>query len=123
MNAREKQLQRGRRRRPHPTPHHPIDSTIIVQESQQRQPEHGWKGEYLRVILSAAKDLVAQRARSFAEFTLSEANGLRMTLGGRFVSPYMLLFSQTLSTKGQQGKALLDTHCRGKTCLSTRLDR
>src|SRR5438874_1469932 len=38
-------------------------------------------------------------------------------------SPYMLLFSQTLSTKGQQGTSLLDMHCRGKTCLSTRLDR
>ena len=41
-----------------------IDSTIIVQESQQRRPEHGWKGEHLLVILSEAKDLVAQRARS-----------------------------------------------------------
>jgi hypothetical protein len=38
-------------------------------------------------------------------------------------SPYMLLFSQTLWTKGQQGTSLLNTHCQGKTCLSTRLDR
>ena len=38
-------------------------------------------------------------------------------------SPYMLLFSQTLSTKGQQGKSLLDKHCRGKALFSTRLDR
>ena len=67
-----------------------IDSTIIVHESQQRQPAHSWKGEHLLVILSEAKDLVAQRARSFAEFTLSEANGLRMTLGGRFVSPRLM---------------------------------
>jgi len=33
-----------------------IDSTIIVQESQQRRPAHGWKGEHLLVILSEAKD-------------------------------------------------------------------
>src|SRR5258708_3227188 len=32
------------------------------------------------VILSAAKDLAAHRDRPFAEFTLSEANGLRVTL-------------------------------------------
>jgi len=31
------------------------------------------------VILSEAKDLSARRARPFAEFTLSEANGLRVT--------------------------------------------
>jgi hypothetical protein len=35
----------------------------------------------------------------------------------------MLIFSQTLSTKGQQGKSLLAKHCRGKAWLSTRLDR
>jgi hypothetical protein len=46
------------------------------------RPEHGWNGEHLRVILSEAKDLVAQRARSFAS--------LRMTLGGRFVSPRLM---------------------------------
>src|SRR5712692_4851862 len=34
------------------------------------------------VILSAAKDLAAHRDRPFAEFTLSEANGLRVTRGG-----------------------------------------
>jgi len=33
----------------------------------------------LAVILSAAKDLCVRRARPFAEFTLSEANRLRMT--------------------------------------------
>ncbi len=33
------------------------------------------------VILSEAKDLAAERDRPFAEFTLSEANGLRMTRG------------------------------------------
>src|SRR5258707_2683206 len=33
----------------------------------------------LAVILSAAKDLCVRRARPFAEFTLSEANGLRVT--------------------------------------------
>src|SRR6266851_4410937 len=33
------------------------------------------------VILSAAKDLCARRARPFAEFPLSEANGLRVTRG------------------------------------------
>ena len=32
------------------------------------------------VILSAAKDLAAHRDRPFAEFTLSEAHGLRVTL-------------------------------------------
>jgi hypothetical protein len=31
------------------------------------------------VILSAAKDLAADRDRPFAEFTLSEAHGLRVT--------------------------------------------
>src|SRR6266566_5001482 len=35
----------------------------------------------------------------------------------------MLLFFQTLSTKGQQGTSLLEQHCRGKTTRSTRLDR
>jgi hypothetical protein len=38
-------------------------------------------------------------------------------------SPYMLLFFQTPLTKGRQGSSLLDTHCRGKTLFSTRLDR
>ena len=33
----------------------------------------------LAVILSAAKDLARRTQRSFAEFTLSAANGLRMT--------------------------------------------
>ena len=33
----------------------------------------------LPVILSAAKDLCVRRASPFAEFTLSEANGLRVT--------------------------------------------
>src|SRR5260370_39017811 len=33
------------------------------------------------VILSAAKDLAADRDRPFAEFPLSEANGLRVTRG------------------------------------------
>jgi hypothetical protein len=32
------------------------------------------------VILSEAKDLAADRDRPFAEFTLSEAHGLRVTL-------------------------------------------
>jgi hypothetical protein len=32
------------------------------------------------VMLSAAKHLAAQRTRPFAEFTLSEANGLSMTM-------------------------------------------
>ena len=32
------------------------------------------------VMLSAAKHLPTQCARPFAEFTLSEANGLRMTV-------------------------------------------
>jgi len=35
----------------------------------------------------------------------------------------MLLFFQALSTKGWQGCSLPDTHCRGKTSFSTRLDR
>jgi hypothetical protein len=34
------------------------------------------------VMLSAAKHLAAQRDRPFAEFTLSEANGLRVTVEG-----------------------------------------
>jgi hypothetical protein len=50
-----------------------INSSIFVQESKKRRSEHGWNGERLLVILSEAKDLVAQRARSFAS--------LRMTLG------------------------------------------
>jgi hypothetical protein len=33
------------------------------------------------VILSEAKDLAADRDRPFAEFPLSEANGLRVTRG------------------------------------------
>jgi hypothetical protein len=36
----------------------------------------------LSVMLSAAKHPSASRDRSFAEFTLSEANGLSMTLVG-----------------------------------------
>ena len=60
----------------------PIDSNIIVQESQKRRPERGWNGEHLLVILSAAKDLARWATRSFAS--------LRMTLGGRFVSPRLM---------------------------------
>src|SRR5207244_2613709 len=51
-------------------------------------PRPGWKGK-MRVILSEAKDRpgyasearssLAPPTRSFAEFTLSAANGLRMT--------------------------------------------
>jgi hypothetical protein len=59
-----------------------IDSNIIVQESQQRRPERGWNGEHLLVILSEAKDLARWATRSFAS--------LRMTLGGRFVSPRLM---------------------------------
>ena len=59
-----------------------IDSNLIVQKSQKRRSERGWNGEHLLVILSEAKDLVAQRARSFAS--------LRMTLGGRFVSSLLM---------------------------------
>src|SRR6266852_4704142 len=59
-----------------------IDSTIIVQESQQRRPERGWNGEHLLVILSEAKDLARWATRSFAS--------LRMTLCGRFVSPRLM---------------------------------
>jgi hypothetical protein len=59
-----------------------IDFNLIVQKSQKRRSERGWNGEHLLVILSEAKDLVAQRARSFAS--------LRMTLGGRFVSPGLM---------------------------------
>ena len=39
----------------------------------------GCHPERLAVILSAAKDLCVRRARPFAEFTLSEAHGLRVT--------------------------------------------
>src|SRR5438552_2547807 len=34
--------------------------------------------------------------------------------------PYMLLFLQTLMSKGQQDEFLLYRHCRGKTSFSTR---
>jgi hypothetical protein len=37
--------------------------------------------------------------------------------------PYMLIFFQTLLTKGSAGESLLDKPCRGKTSSSTRLDR
>jgi hypothetical protein len=42
---------------------------------------HEWlrKARSSPVILSAAKDLCVRRDRPFAEFTLSEANGLRVT--------------------------------------------
>jgi len=43
-----------------------------------RLPEAGWRGVQA-VILSAAKDLCAHRARPFAEFPLSAAHGLRVT--------------------------------------------
>jgi hypothetical protein len=59
-----------------------INSTIIVQESQKRRPERGWNGEHLLVILSEAKDLARWATRSFA--------ALRMTQGGRFVSPRLM---------------------------------
>src|SRR2546425_12003061 len=39
----------------------------------------GCHPERLAVILSAAQDLCVRRARPCAEFTLSEANGLRVT--------------------------------------------
>jgi hypothetical protein len=59
-----------------------INSNLFVQESQNRRPAHGWKGEHLLVILSEAKDLARWATRSFAS--------LRMTLGGRFVSPCLM---------------------------------
>src|SRR6266487_3749729 len=43
-----------------------VDSSSLIERSSP-------------VILSAAKDLAAERDRPFAEFTLSETNGLRMT--------------------------------------------
>src|SRR5260370_13062410 len=45
------------------------NSHILPRRHLERRP----------VILSAAKDLARRTQRSFAEFTLSEANGLRMT--------------------------------------------
>jgi hypothetical protein len=42
---------------------------------------HQCHPERIIVILSAAKDLSAHRDRPFAEFILSETNGLRVTLG------------------------------------------
>jgi hypothetical protein len=59
-----------------------IDSNLIVQKSQKRRSERGWNGEHLLVILSEAKDLARWATRSFAS--------LRMTLGGRFVSPRLM---------------------------------
>jgi hypothetical protein len=38
-------------------------------------------------LLSAAKHLAAKRDRPFAEFTLSEANGLKVTREGHFQNP------------------------------------
>jgi len=56
--------------------------------------------ELLAVILSEAKDLSARRASPFAEFPLSEANGLRVT---GFISKYLLL----LDKAGPNGIALV----------------
>ncbi len=53
------------------------------------------------VILSAAKDLFVRRARSFAEFTLSEANGLRMTARTPLTSARGKLISKCLHVKGK----------------------
>ena len=47
----------------------------------------GYQGREQTVMLSTAKHLDAHRARPFAEFTLSEANGLRMTSKGQPPSP------------------------------------
>src|SRR6266516_518437 len=46
--------------------------------------QSGWT-----VMLSAAKHLAARRARPFAEFTLSTANGLRVTLVGNYNNPLL----------------------------------
>jgi len=47
-----------------------------------------WSG--LPVMLSAAKHLAAHCARPFAEFTLSEANGLRVTRFGTYIDDYFV---------------------------------
>ncbi len=53
----------------------------------------------LAVMLSAAKHLYAYRARPFAEFTLSKANVLRVTLVGNVgrLSPVILSEAKNLS--------------------------
>jgi len=47
-------------------------------------------------MLSAAKQLAAQRDRPFAEFTLSGSEGLRVTLEG-LISLFVLFFETALS--------------------------
>jgi len=60
----------------------PFDSNVFVQESRQGWLERACNGERSLVILSAARDLAQWAPRSFA--------ALRMTLGGRFVSPRLM---------------------------------
>ena len=67
--------------------------------------------ELRAVILSEAKDLCARRASPFAEFPLSEANGLRVT---GFISKYLLLLDKAGPNRIALGagiKGSLLPHC------------
>ncbi len=55
-------------------------------------------GSYGAVMLSAAKHLAAHRARPFAEFTLSEANGLKVTRFGTQVDAYWAILAVVLAS-------------------------
>ena len=69
----------------------PCEGKTLQQATNLGTIEADWRG-VRAVILSEAKDLCARRARPFAEFTLSEAHGLRVTsiiskyLGQRMVA-------------------------------------
>ncbi len=72
------------------------------------------------VILSEAKDLCAYRDRPSAEFTLSEANGLRVTL--RDCSNCQGLFFKIEPCLRAPSWMILSftTNCRSTNCLSRR---
>jgi hypothetical protein len=64
------------------------------------------------VMLSAAKHLAAQRDRPFAEFTLSGANVLRVTVGGRFHhSSYFLKLHHRPSVNVPSSILKVKVHC------------
>jgi hypothetical protein len=60
------------------------------------------------VMLSEAKHLRAPRARPFAEFTLSEANGLSMTTV--WITDIMTLFTLIVSTGSKPLRGHLNHH-------------
>src|SRR5438105_13571632 len=103
---------------------------------RQEQVHAHQQGRYIGIGLATCQQRSTYSATEFWFHNPGPATGLTTTAesvrigigptGGITVtmfSPYMLLFFQALSTEDWQGCSLPDKHCRGKTLVSTRLDR